>query len=229
MDTNLPPSNQQPLVHNKVNFDLKLIGLVIVFIFATSLSGIVGYFFGQEKDKSSNQTEQKTVGNTIQSSPTPQIIDSREDKITEGEFSQEFINGHTYRFNYLIDKDTQLFVFNGKDSGWPISQLEQTFITGVSFNGVDVGYSDIDPSVCYQTSCKGALESIIKTEQVTMSGILSKKVEVTAYGGGGVLPLGGPPQATIYIIPYLNKFFILSGYPGDQLEKVKISFNVAKN
>jgi len=59
-----------------------------------------------------------------------------------------------------------------------------------------------------------------------VDGILSKRIEGTAYGGGGVRAPGGPGQIVAYIIPYNNSYFIISGWSKDLVERIKTSFYI---
>jgi hypothetical protein len=209
---------------------------IVVIMLVLALGG--GYLVARNNGLFSppKAIENKAV---VQPSASPRIVESK-DVPFENEYYQEFTSGHTFSFKYPVEKDMSLGVINGRDSGWPISPLEQTFIIGVNVNNspysneqrnIQIGYTDIDPTKCLNSVCpEGGLESILKIESATVSGILSKKVEGTAHGGGGVLPLNGyVPLITLYVVPYKEHFFIISASPQDLLERVKNSFTVSGN
>lgn len=207
--------------------------IIIIFITLFILVGAGGYFLGSKNIQLDSQVGQNGVKTTnevsVNTNPESSSVE------IENEFWQEFSNGETFSFRYPVDNNTSVSVINGKDSGWPISPLEQTFITGVSvvkgdYGEVRIGHSDTDPTVCLNSVChEGGLESISKIETATISGILSKKVTGTAYPGGGVLPPGELPPITVYVIPYKENFFIISGSPEGFLNHIKNSFKVSGN
>lgn len=205
---------QQPVKPNK-SFWIRLLLFIALITIST---GIGGYLLGKNNNVPAKVSEL--------SKNVPAQIITQESKPTQpptlndkwGTFSQEFIRGYEYKIKYPLNGKSDPSILNGKDSGWPISQLEQQFSVLVQFGDNYLGLADQDPTDCYKTTCKGTLETITKSEVATVSGILSKRVEGTAYGGGGVLPLGGPPKIVLYVIPYLKKFFILYPYQNENEE-----------
>lgn len=185
--------------------------------------GIGGYTLGTRGNEQTKIAVKSAVKPSPTYLPTPPIQQAKNDNW--GKFSQEFMNGYQYQVKYPLNKDAYPSMINGKDSGWPISQLDQQALTVIEFGYNTLNIADIDPTTCYKTTCSGAFETIDSTQTVSVNGILSKKIQGTAYQGGGALPLKAP-TIEAYIIPFQKKYFILYGHGGNEFEQFVSSFEV---
>ncbi len=229
--TQQTPTNPYPSKQNLYTF-LKII-LVILFILSV---GIGSYILGQK-----NQPIPKLIPDSspaIQNSQSGNIIPSPQPIEKWLNVQYEFSQG--YAFNVDYPPNAQIWIFDGKNSGLPISPMNQLFSKAISFSPptdidskdsyqIVIGLSDVDPSECYQSKCEGVLEKITKNETTSISEVLAKRIESTAPNSGGVL-LSPLPQVKLYVIPHLNKFLILYSEIGDDatFSKMVDSFKLVK-
>lgn len=198
-----------------------------------------GYFIGKIDN---TKTISKNINTIVSVIPTQvstnklptQIIPNPTSKVEGGNwgtFSQEYINNYTFGVTYPLDKKHEPFIFNSKNSGWPISVIEQLFIDNISFGDYRIGISDIDPTTCYTSLCMDTIDSISKEEGVVISNIPSRKITaIISQKGGGIILPEKQTDSILYIIPYQNKYFILfSFYPDSGFEKFASSFKVRHN
>lgn len=229
MDSESPDLQQTPAKIKISSFNnpnlLKIIVIGFSVLVVCIVTGIGGYILGIKK-------EQQYI-KPLQSTPTPTIpihlsisTTQQLEKETWGTFSQEFIEGYQYQVKYPLNKNSYPVMINGKDSGWPISQLDQYFSTIIEFGDNTLGITDIDPTTCYKTTCLGIFETINSIQTASISGILSKKIQGTAYGGGGVRLLPEAPPIELYIVPFQNKYFVLYGNGGVEFDQFVSSFEI---
>jgi len=215
---------QVPIPQTKSNHLIIIVFSILGIIFLVSI--IFLFFQNQQLEK---KLVSQQVSPTIQiPSPTPSLIVKNDNW---GNFSQEFMNGYTFEVLYPLDKEHTPFIFNSKDSGWPISALEQLFTTNIAFGDYHLGISDTDPTSCYKDLCKSAIDEITKNDEVLLNNISSRKIKaiINSKGGGVILP-GKPSESILYIIPYQNKFIVLySFYPDSGFEEFVSSFKVQHN
>ncbi|SRR5258708_1966279 len=208
--------------------------LILIAIILLGAVGFGGYLFGVKNTQQSSSQLQYAITSTprvIKSSPTSLVTSSTQ----WSEMQYEFTRG--YAFDIKYPSDAQTWVYDGTNSALPISPFKQIFTKAIEFSSpssiniknsynVEVGYSLVDPTLCYQTTCKDAIATITNTQTASISGVLAKKVDGTATNGGGTF-ITPTSAIEFYVIPYSKNFIILSG-AGDIFVKMLASFKLIK-
>lgn len=216
-----PPQEIQVPSSSSSKTKWAIIALVSIFLVLVSIGG--AFYLGRNirvglVNKNGNGFTRNSQNNITSVSLTPKYsptVSPIQPSASSNQWSQiqyEFMQGYAFDIKYPSDAET--LVFNGTQSGLPVDPIEQIFSKAIEFSSppfnskdnysIAVGVSDIDPSLCYQTSCQHTLTTIMKNETASVSGILSKKLEATIENG-----MLSPTKVSLYIIPYLDKFIIL--------------------
>ncbi len=192
----------------------KTILIVLLFIIVLSV-GIGGYIAGANKNPSPKTFTTKYVA-SHPLIPSPTIAQAPFVTNRWGTFQQQFDRALAYDLQYPLNYN--VWVFNGKDVRLPVSPLDLLLSHAVGFtetsleksnNNITIGVSDVDPSLCYTTTCQHAIEKITRSSTASISGILAKRIEGTANPGGGIIMPGPTPSIILYVFPTNGRYILL--------------------
>jgi len=218
--------------------------IIIIFVF------LIAYYLGLNQAKKIATDQSNIVSKNI-SFPTssPNTLDNQQNTNNEKQWTKlsvdlgKAIDGSTWHVSSYIVRypaDADAFIYDGNIVGWPFAQMELLLNNAVSIGSnvdskinyqIKVGISDVDPSICYKTTCLGAFKSIDSIEDITVASISGKLVHGRADNGGGVI-LPTPGKVETVILPHNGKYIILhnvinsSFSPSDIFNKILQTFEL---